>query len=59
MGYTMNGMYYGGNMGGADMAVTAGTPVNWLLIGIIAGSVVLGIVVGIILGKRTMKKRDI
>lgn len=46
--------------GGMDvMETTAGTSIDWLLIGVIVGSIVLGIIVGIILGKRAMKKRDI
>ena len=46
-------------MGVADMAMTGGSTINWLLIGIIAGSAVLGIVIGILLGRKAMKKRDI
>ena len=56
-----DGMYYGGmGYAGNDMAgATTGTGLNWVLIAVIAGSVVLGIIVGILLGKRAMKKRDI
>ena len=36
-----------------------GSTVNWLLIGVITGSVILGIIIGILLGRRAMKKRDI
>lgn len=47
-------------VGGMDMIeTTAGTSIDWLLIGVIVGSIALGIIVGIILGKRAMKKRDI
>ena len=42
-----------------DMAIAGGSSINWLLIGVIAGSVIIGIIVGILLGRRTMKKRDI
>ena len=42
-----------------DIATTSGSTIDWLLIGVIAGSVILGIIVGILLGRRTMKKRDI
>lgn len=48
---------YGGGMGMAE--ISTGNSVNWLLIGIIAGSIILGTIIGIILGKRAMKKRDI
>ena len=44
---------------GMDMAVVGTSSINWLLIGVILGSVILGIVVGILLGRRAMKKRDI
>ncbi len=56
------GIVYYGETGyaGNDMAgATTGTGLDWVLIAVIAGSVVLGIVVGILLGKRAMKKRDI
>lgn len=53
------GMYGGMGTAGNDMGGAAGTGLDWLLIGVIAGSVILGIVVGIIFGKRAMKKRDI
>jgi len=44
----------------ADSAVSnGGMEINWLLVGVILGSVILGIVFGILLGRRTMKKRDI
>ena len=46
-------------MEGYDVVAAGSSPINWLLIGVIAGSVVLGIVVGILLGRRAMKKRDI
>ena len=61
MGIAYDGMYYGGmGYAGNDMAGAAtGTGLDWILISVIAGSIVLGIVVGIILGKRAMKKRDI
>lgn len=43
-----------------DMTVVAGgSSLNWLLIGVIAGSVILGIIAGILLGRKAMKKRDI
>jgi uncharacterized protein YneF (UPF0154 family) len=42
-----------------DMTTSTGTELDWLLIGVIAGSVILGIVVGILLGRKAMKKRDI
>ena len=52
------GMVY--SMPMADVTgTTSGGEVNWLLIGVILGSVVLGIVIGILLGRRAMKKRDI
>lgn len=47
--------YAGNDMTGA----TTGTGVDWVLVAVIAGSVVLGIIFGIFLGKRAMKKRDI
>lgn len=43
---------------GMDMASSGGS-INWLLVGIVAGAVVLGIIVGILLGRHTMKKKDI
>ena len=49
----------GYDMGVADMAMTGGSTINWLLIGVVVGSAVLGVVIGILLGRRTMKKRDI
>lgn len=48
-----------GMAGYYDMPTTGGTGINWLLIGVIAGSAVLGIIFGILLGRRAMKKRDI
>lgn len=43
-----------------NMAInSSGSTINWTLVAVIAGSIVLGIVVGIIFGKRAMKKRDI
>jgi len=33
--------------------------IDWLLIGVIIGSAVLGVIAGILLGRRAMKKRDI
>lgn len=48
-----------GMAGYYDMPTTGSTEINWLLIGIIAGSVVFGIIFGIFLGRRAMKKRDI
>ena len=35
------------------------TALDWILIAVIAGSIVLGIIAGVLLGKRSMKKRDI
>lgn len=41
-----------------DMVAT--TPnIDWLLIGVIAGSIILGVVIGILLGRKNVKKRDI
>lgn len=57
MGVMYAGMSYGGMV--ANEGMNGGTGVNWILIAVIAGSVVLGIIVGILLGKRAMKKRDI
>lgn len=57
MGVMYDGMSYGGIV--ANEGMNGGTGVNWILIAVIAGSVVLGIIVGILLGKRAMKKRDI
>ena len=60
MGIAYDGMYGGMGYDGNDMGGAAtGTGLEWILISVIAGSIVLGIVVGIILGKRAMKKRDI
>ncbi len=60
MGIAYDGMYGGMGYDGNDMGGAAtGTGLDWILIAVIAGSIVLGIVVGIILGKRAMKKRDI
>ena len=60
MGIAYDGMYGGMGYDGNDMGGGAtGTGLDWILIAVIAGSIVLGIVVGIILGKRAMKKRDI
>ena len=60
MGIAYDGMYGGMGYDGNDMGGAAtGTGLDWILISVIAGSIVLGIVVGIILGKRAMKKRDI
>lgn len=60
MGIAYDGMYGGMGYAGNDMGGAAtGTGLDWILISVIAGSIVLGIVVGIILGKRAMKKRDI
>ena len=60
MGIAYDGMYGGMGYDGNDMGGAAtGTGLAWILIAVIAGSIVLGIVVGIILGKRAMKKRDI
>ncbi len=44
---------------GMDMAGASGGNINWLLIGIVAGSIILGLIIGILLGKRAMKKKDI
>ena len=54
-------MYYDsmGGMENMDMATSTGSGLDWLLIGVIAGSVILGIVIGILLGRKAMKKRDI
>lgn len=41
------------------MANSGGTFIDWILVAVIAGSVILGIVFGILLGRHTMKKRDI
>lgn len=38
---------------------TSNFSINWLLVGVILGSAILGIVIGILLGKKNMKKRDI
>ena len=48
-------------MAGYDMPMASGTgfEINWLLIGVVLGSLILGVVFGIILGRRAMKKRDI
>ena len=48
----------GYDMGVVDMTMTGGSTINWLLIGVIAGSAILGVVVGILLGRKAMKKRD-
>ena len=46
--------------GGMDMmGPTTGTSIDWLLIGVIMGSVILGFIIGLILGKRAIKKKDI
>lgn len=43
-----------------DMAAqSSGGNINWVLIGVIVGAVILGVVCGLLLGKHTMKKRDI
>lgn len=57
MGVMYDGMSYGGMV--ANEGMSTGTGINWILIAVIAGSVVLGIIFGILLGKRAMKKRDI
>ena len=60
MGIAYDGMYGGMGYDGNDMGGAAtGTGLDWILIAVIAGSIVLGIGVGILLGKRAMKKRDI
>ena len=60
MGIAYDGMYGGMGYDGNDMGgASTGTGLDWILIAVIAGSIVLGIVVGVILGKRAMKKRDI
>ncbi len=57
MGVMYDGMSYGGMV--ANEGMSSGTGIDWILIAVIAGSVVLGIIFGILLGKRAMKKRDI
>ena len=47
------------NMMGMDSMTAGGPGINWILIGVVAISVVLGFVIGIFLGRRAMKKRDI
>ena len=46
--------------GGLDMMEPkTGTSIDWLLIGVIIVSVILGFIIGLVLGKRAIKKRDI
>ena len=60
MGIAYDGMYGGMGYVGNDMCCAAtGTGLDWILIAVIAGSIVLGIIAGVLLGKRSMKKRDI
>lgn len=60
MGYEMSNTFYSGIEDAGAVAMTGnGTGIDWILIGVIVVSVILGIICGIILGKRTMKKRDI
>ena len=60
MGIAYDGMYGGMGYDGNDMGGAAtGTGLDWILIAVIAGSIVLGIIAGVLLGKRSMKKRDI
>lgn len=60
MGIAYGGMYGGMGYAGNDMGgVATGTGLDWILIAVIAGSIVLGIIAGVLLGKRSMKKRDI
>ena len=55
-----NSMNMGVVGGGMDMmGATTGTSIDWLLIGVIAGSVILGIIFGIVFGRRAIRKRDI
>ena len=55
-----NSMNMGVVGGGMDMmGATTGTSIDWLLIGVIAGSVILGIIFGIFFGRRAIRKRDI
>lgn len=58
MAVMYDSMYYGG-MSSAEGMANVGNGIDWVLIAVIAGSVVLGIIAGILLGKRAMKKRDI
>ena len=60
MGIAYDGMYGGMGYDGNDMGGAAtGTGLDWILIAVIPGSIVLAIIAGVLLGKRSMKKRDI
>lgn len=45
---------------GMEMAASSGIgTIDWILVAVISGSIILGIIFGILLGRHTMKKRDI
>lgn len=45
---------------GMEMATSSGlSSIDWILVAVIGGSVILGIIFGILLGRHTMKKKDI